>query len=629
MCGIAGIFDLEGARDIDRDALTRMTRALAHRGPDGEGFHIAPGVGLGHRRLAVIDAEGGVQPYFAQARPCVLVYNGEIYNYRDIAEEISERTPLRTRSDTEVLAESWALDGAAALDRMRGMFAFAIWDPDSQTLSLARDRMGERPLYYTVTPDRFLVFASELSALTAARMAPMDIDPKALADYFAYGFVPDPLSIYRGVYKLPPASLLEIRRGRPVPEPRTWWRMRFAPDPAQEFEAAAAGLRDMLDEAVATQLVSDAPLGAFLSGGVDSSSIVAAMAQARGAQVRTCAIGFNEDRHDERAHARKVADLFHTDHRERMATIEAHAMIDRVAQAYGEPFADSSALPTFMVCGLAREAVTVALSGDGGDEVFAGYRRYPFFLREEGARAAMPAPVRKAVFGALGAVYPQLDGAPRMLRAKTTFQSLARDASAAYFRAIANGRPESGSALLSQDLRARLSGYDPAHRVAAAFEEADTDDPLSMAQYADARLWLPGRMLVKVDRAAMAHSLETRTPFLDHRLVEWAARLPATFKLRGGEGKRILKASQSERLPRDILHRRKQGFALPVSEWLRAEAHNPLDRLTESGAWKESGLIDPAAAEKMAQAHRAGAADHAQPLWALVMFDAFLRAARA
>jgi asparagine synthase (glutamine-hydrolysing) len=620
MCGIAGIFDLTGGRDVDRDALARMAAALVHRGPDGEGFFRAPGVGFAHRRLAVIDVAGGAQPFIAESGGA-LTYNGEIYNYQDLTAELAANgTRFRTHSDTEALAEGLARNGKRYVEKLRGMFAFGYFDPRDETLTLARDRMGERPLYYAETPEGWLVFASEIGAVMASGLVDRRLDHQGVSDYFLYGFVPDPKSIYAAIRKLPPAAILTARRGGGLAL-ETYWRPRFEPDPALNYKAAEAALLDLIDDAVRAEMVCDVALGAFLSGGVDSSAVVAAMAKT-GATVRTSTVGFLEEAFDERGHARAIAELFKTEHAERVAGLDAAALIDVVARAFGEPFADASALPTYIVSKIARERVTVALSGDGGDEVFAGYRRYPFFLAEERIRRLTPQPVRRATFGAAGALYPKLDWAPRPLRLKTTLQALAKPRPVAYAHAIAANLPERIAGILSSEFLRSLSGYAPESVVEAAFG-AEPSHPLLAAQRADFATWLPGRMLVKVDRASMAHGLEVRPPLLDHRLVEWAGRLPPAFKLDGGRGKKILKSALEKRLPRESLYRKKQGFAVPVSDWLRRD-EGPIDRLRTSKLWRASGVLAPDKVERMIAAHKSGRVDCGQELWTVLMFDAFL-----
>ncbi len=627
MCGIAGIIDLKASREVDRAALQRMTDALRHRGPDGEGFFIAPGIGFGHRRLAIIDRDGGAQPFHSQ-NGGVLSLNGEIYNYKALARNLAQDGfTARTRSDTEILAEGWARHDTDFVHHLRGMFAFSFWDPATRRLTLARDRLGEKPLYYSKTEDGFLLFASEASALIASGLLSTDLNPSAVADYFFYGYVPDPKSIYRDIHKLPPAHILTAGPGRTVTLQR-YWRPSFGADSALSFNDAADMLRGHLDDAVSAQMMSDVPLGAFLSGGVDSAGIVASMCEAESRLV-TCTIGFNEQSHDERAAARGIAGKFNAKHFEH--TVDAHdlSLIDDVAAAYDEPFADSSALPSYIIAKLARQHVTVALSGDGGDELFAGYRRYLFFLGEEKIRRAAPMWLRRAVFGPAGALYPKLDTAPRVLRFKTTFQSLARNSTEGYAAAVAINLPERATAMLHPDLRRSLGGYRQQSVIAAAMRDAGTDNALSTAQYTDLMTWLPGRMLTKIDRASMAHGLEVRPPFLDHKLVEWAGALPAAYKLRHGVGKRVLKQALEPRLGLDFLNRKKLGFDFPVAAWLRAKGANPLDRLEASAAWRESGLINERYVMNMAKSHRSGASNCAQELWGVVMFDAFLRKSAA
>ncbi|MFZ5618905.1 MAG: asparagine synthase (glutamine-hydrolyzing) [Pseudomonadota bacterium] len=626
MCGIAGILDLQGEREIDARALKRMTDALAHRGPDGEGFFDAPGVGLGHRRLAIIDIERGAQPFTAMDGENIIVFNGEIYNYRDLKRRLAEDgARFRTNSDTEALIEGLARRGADFIEDLRGMFAFAWWSERTQTLTLARDRLGEKPLYYATTPDGFLLFASEIGAIRASRLTPLRHSPAALRDYFFYGYAPDPHSVYEGVKKLAPGSTLTLRRGA-TPVLRRYWRAEFAIDNDADFEKSKSRLLDLLDDAVSSELVSDVSLGAFLSGGVDSSSIIASMARGGGA-VDACTIGFEDAAFDERDYAQRTAARYHVRHHEDVMRLDATSLIDRTAAVYGEPFADPSALPTHEVSAAARRHVKVALSGDGADEIFGGYRRYSFFAREERLRAAAPQFLRSATFGTAGAIYPKLDWAPRPLRLKTTLQSLGEETLAAYARAVSTALPDRLSRMLSRDFLDATRDHD----VLAPIRRAAGDerlDALSLAQKIDLETWLPGRMLTKVDRASMAHGLEVRAPFLDCRLVEWALTLPPQFRVGAGVGKRILKAAQKDRLDPDILHRPKQGFSPPVASWLRMK-NGPADRLAQSDLWKQSGCFDPAAVETMVAHHRRGVSDYSQELWMLIMFDAFLRHERA
>jgi len=621
MCGIAGIVDLRGSREINRAALKRMTDALAHRGPDGEGFFVEDGIGLGHRRLAIIDLAGGAQPMRSASGGGVLIFNGEIYNYHELARALEQQgARFRTDSDSEVLVEGLHREGRTFIDKLRGMFAFAYWNRSTRTLMLARDRFGEKPLYYCQTPEGYLLFASELGALRASRLMTFDHAPEAVADYFLYGYVPEPKTIYRQAQRLEPASVMTVSPRQRASTHR-YWRPVFEPDRTLDFKNAQAELLDLLDNAVGAQRNSDVPLGAFLSGGVDSSAIVSSMAL-QGGDVRTCTIGFDNARVDERASARQTATRYSTEHSEDVASINVAGLIDRIAAIYGEPFADPSAIPTYLVCAAARRHVTVALSGDGGDEILGGYRRYRLFAAEERLRRPVPAAMRHAVFGTLGRAYPKLDFAPRPLRLKTTLQALGEDSVGAYARAVSASLPDRAHAMLSREFRRTLGAYDPVNAIASHADDAL--DALSQAQLIDIHSWLPGRMLTKVDRAAMAHGLEVRAPFLDHRLAEWAFRLPPHFRASLTSGKRILKAALADRVDKDILHAPKRGFSPPVAEWLR-DPHGPITRLADSAHWRDSGVLDETQIAMMVERHAAGTADYSQELWTVIMFDAFLR----
>ena len=435
MCGIAGIFDQRGQRTIDRSLLGRMTDALRHRGPDDSGIHVEPGVGLGHRRLSIIDLAGGHQPLFNEDGSVAVVYNGEIFNFQALAKELTTAGHIfQTRCDTEVIVHAWEQWGEACVDKFRGQFAFALWDRNRQCLFLARDRLGIKPLYYARLADGRLIFASELKSLLQCPDLPREIDPSAVEDYFSYGYIPDPKSIYSAVAKLAPGHRVTITRGRDFAEPRSYWDLDFTKRHHAPAQQLGDELIERLGEAVNIRLIADVPLGAFLSGGVDSSAVVAMMAQDATDPINTCSIGFSQADYDESAYATRVAERYRTRHDLRVVDATEFDLVDRLADVYDEPFADSSAMPTFRVCALARERVTVALSGDGGDEIFAGYRRYRWHHYEEQIRQRVPRAVRKPLFGLLGRTYPKLDWAPKWLRAKSTFQAAALESADAYFR---------------------------------------------------------------------------------------------------------------------------------------------------------------------------------------------------
>ncbi len=624
MCGIAGIFDLKTAAAVDGGLVRQMTDAIAHRGPDGEGVHVDGGVGLGHRRLAIIDLAGGQQPMFSADRSIALVYNGEIYNYREL---IAELTALgchfQTRSDTEVVIHAWDKWGEDCVKRFRGMFAFALYDNRRNALFLARDRFGKKPLYYGVVGGRYLLFASELKALLVHPMTERRLDRKAVDSYLAYGYVPDPDTIYAGIKKLPPAHTLLVRRGAPLSSPTRYWRLKFNIRPVDEADAEQALIAE-LAEATRIRLMSEVPLGAFLSGGVDSSGIVAMMADQIDSAAKTFAIGFGEGGVDELAHARRVAERYKTDHHEE--TVDADPLGNYRAQAaiFDEPFADSSSVPTLRVCALARRNVTVALSGDAGDEIFAGYRRYRMFAATESWRRRVPNGMRKSLFGALGQIYPKLDWAPQWLRAKTTFQELAGDSAYGYYRTVCRVSDEIRAQIYSASMHAAVAGRHPADLIAAAMEEADVGDSLAKAQYADIMIYLPGDILTKVDRCSMAVSLEVRVPLLDHKLAEWSATLPRALCLDGGEGKAIFKRALEPYVPRENLYRRKQGFATSLAPHFRGAGADRLRQALLGERMLDSGLFDHKALARLIDQHGSGLNDHSNMLWTLLMFEGFL-----
>ena len=628
MCGISGIVDLRERREVDVALLRAMNSALSHRGPDGDGFHVEPGAGLGHRRLSIIDLEGGRQPLYNEDESVVVTYNGEIFNFQEVEVELLARGHhFRTRCDTEVIVHAWEEWGEQCLHRFNGMFAFAVWDRRSETLFLARDRLGVKPLFYAELADGHLIFASELKALATHPGLPRQIEPRAVEEYFTYGYVPDPKTIYRGVYKLEPGAFLKLRRGAAAVPPSRYWDVPLAGEraiagTAKDWEVE---LRARLQESVRKRLMSDVPLGAFLSGGIDSSAVVAMMREIGTSEILTCSIGFREPRYDESRYARMVAQAKSTNHKSEVVEASDYSLLDKLVGIYDEPFADSSAIPTYRVCQLARRHVTVALSGDGGDENFIGYRRYRLFAAEEAVRSRVSLALRQAVFGPLGRWYPKLDWAPRALRAKTTFQALARGTVDAYLHGVSICSRELRSALFSSPFRRELQGYDAREVFHGHVDGKDFGDPLSLVQYLDFKTYLPGDILTKVDRASMAHSLEVRTPFLDYEFVEWVASLPSDVKLKGGEGKHLLKEALRPLLPEEVLFRKKMGFAVPLDVWFRGSLRSHILDVAGGRRLAECGLFEPATLQRLVTDHQSGRRDYSAPLWALMMFDGFLQ----
>jgi asparagine synthase (glutamine-hydrolysing) len=626
MCGIAGLFDTRGRREVDRVLLAAMNGTLSHRGPDEDDIWTAPGIGLAHRRLSVIDIASGRQPLGNEDGSVMVCYNGEIYNYRELGKELRALGHVfRTRSDTEVIVHAWEEWGEACVTRLRGMFAFALHDARRGQLFLARDRLGVKPLFYTILPDGMLAFGSELKALRAIPWLSRTIDVQAVEDYFAYGYVPDPRTIYSAAFKLAPGHTLLLQQGAAPAEPRRYWDVRFELGRAQPEQQVQEELAARLREAVRMRLVAEVPLGAFLSGGVDSGAVVAMMAGLTDGPVNTCSIGFEHRDFDESAYAREVATRYGTAHYSRTVDPDDYGLLDTLAALYDEPYADSSAIPTYRVCELARTRVTVALSGDGGDENLAGYRRYRHAVAEQNVRGCFPAALRGPVFGALGRWYPKADWAPRVFRAKTTFEALSRDLVEGYFHGVSLMTDAMRAQLFSASLRRHLQDYHAIEVMRRHLRGGQVHDALSTIQYLDLKTYLPGDILTKVDRASMAHALEVRVPLLDHELVEWTATLPSHLKLRGGEGKHIFKKAMEPYLPHHILYRKKQGFAVPLAQWFRGPLRERVRESLLGPRLADTGFFNKKYLHEIVEQHQAGRRDYSAPIWSLLMFDAFLR----
>lgn len=627
VCGIAGVFATQSTAAVSGEILQRMNQAQHHRGPDQDGLFFGPGVGLAHKRLSIIDlSEAGRQPFKNGDGSVVTVYNGETYNFLELREELEKLGfAFHTQCDTEVIVAAWEAWGPGCVSRFRGMFAFAIYDSRKQTLFVARDRLGKKPLYYTVLPDGEFVFGSELKALLAHPGCPRRVWKEAIEDYFCFGYVPDPKTIFEGVYKLPPAHTLLIERGKSTAVPQEYWDVTFARGAARDEADVAGELVDRLREAVKIRMMADVPLGAFLSGGVDSSGVVAMMAGLSATPVSTCSISFGDSRYNESAFASQVAERYHTHHFVEQVEPDDFDLIDKLASVYDEPYADSSAMPTYRVCELARKRVTVALSGDGGDENLAGYRRHRFNLQMERLRSVVPSAIRKPLFGAMGAGYPKLDWAPKPLRAKSTLQALARDLVGGYQQSVSVVPDHLRARLFSQSFKQDLQGYQAMEVFRHHAERAPTHDPLSLLQYLDIKTYLPGDILVKVDRASMAHSLEVRSPFLDHQLVEWFSSLDPGLKLRGHEGKYILKKALEPYLPENILYRPKMGFSVPLAAWFRGPLRERVRQAVLGPTLAGAGLFEPKCLRQVVDDHQSGMSDHSALLWSLLMFEAFQR----
>ncbi|WP_417317434.1 XrtA/PEP-CTERM system amidotransferase [Emcibacter sp.] len=624
MCGIVGIVTRPDRRP-DQALLKNMMDAIYHRGPDEEGQFIDRGVALGHRRLSIIDLSSGQQPMYTEDNQVCIVYNGEIYNFPEIRKELEAMGyNFRTHCDTEVIMNAYHAWGEESVKRIRGMFAYAIHDKRNNKVFLARDRLGIKPLFYANVDDETLIFGSEHKALTIYPGLDKKIRPQSVEDYFSLGYVAEPHTIYENIFRLEPGHTLTVDMSTGSKKITQYWNLHFDVTYRGGFDDARDELSARIREAVKIRMVADVPLGAFLSGGVDSSAVVADMATIDDKPVNTCSIAFSDPKFNEIDYANEVAKQYKTNHWTREVDPNDYSLVDKLMDIYDEPYADSSALPTYRVCELARERVTVALSGDGGDENLAGYRRYWLHMLEEKPRQLLPYGLRKPLFGALGALYPKMDWAPRFLRAKTTFQGLARNSVEAYFYGVSIFKKDMKEKLFSNGFKSDLQDYEALQVFERHARDAQTDDPLSLIQYLDIKTYLVGDILTKVDRASMAHSLEVRVPLLDHQLVEWIATLPSGMKLKGSEGKYIFKKSLEGRLSDDILYRKKMGFAVPLGRWFREELQDKIRSSVLSERMKDSGYFDADYLQQLVDQHQSGVRDFSAPLWTLMMFDQFL-----
>ena len=568
MCGICGAFAVEGplSEEVKR-SVPAMAAAIAHRGPDGEGFFADHRVSLGHRRLAIIDRAGGRQPMANEDETCWIVFNGEIYNHRSLRPLLEAAGhQFRTSSDTEVILHAYEEFGTACVDRLEGMFAFVIYDGRRRQLFGARDRLGKKPFFYTVI-DGVFHFASELPALARVPGWNGEVDAGALEGYLSLGYVMAPATIFRDVYKLMPGHWLQVADGR-VKTHQYWDVVEFDTD-EQDTEQLIEEIDATLRTAVHDRLESEVPLGAFLSGGIDSGLVVSYMAEALGNRLVTTSVGFGDRRHNELEAAALIAEHFNSRHFGEIIEPELDEVMTPVVEGLGEPMADSSAIPTWYVSRAARRHVTVALSGDGGDETFAGYDfRYVPHALEGRARRWMPSSLAPAA-GALGRAWPRSPRLPRPLRAGTLLENLARDPAAAYFTDLTFLKPAATRALLGLDPASPLEDSSVYAAVTDAYRRCPSADPVQKAEYADLKVYLPNDPLVKVDRMSMAHSLEVRCPLLDRRVVELAFRIPASRKQVGAQSKTLLRQLAKLRLPSRTWTLPKRGFTVPIGAWIR------------------------------------------------------------
>ncbi|WP_158971641.1 asparagine synthase (glutamine-hydrolyzing) [Paraglaciecola sp. L3A3] len=618
MCGIAGFTHFLGNMG-DKQTLKAMGDSIYHRGPDAGGEYIDDCVGLAHRRLAIIDlSEAGVQPMASHDGRYIIVFNGEIYNYLALREELSAAGyPFKTHTDTEVILALYASKGEKMLAQLNGMFTFALWDTVDKNLMIARDRMGKKPLYYLQTDKQF-AFASEIKALLTLPNIPKDIRLDAVHDFFAYQYIPDPKTIFTYMHKLPPGHFMMVSADETRIE--QYWDVSFANISNKGEKELTEELYALATEKTKDRMVSDVPLGAFLSGGIDSSGVVAMMALNSDTPVKTCSIGFDDKKYNETEFAQVVADKYKTEHFEFTVHQNVKDNLEHIVSFFDEPFADPSLVPTYFVSELARSEVTVAIAGDGGDEVFAGYEKYTTDDIENRLRSKFPAILRKKLFPSLANLFAKSELAV-FRKAKSLFHSLSLDPAMGFYVTNSQIEDRLWSKLANQETLDKLGSYHPSSITVDTYNKADGTDHLSKILYTDMKTYLPGGILVKVDRMSMANSLEVRAPLLDKEVVEFSATLPSSLKFNNGEKKYILKEAFKPVLPHDILYRKKMGFSVPLAAWLRGE----IKELAEEYLFTKSNGIQQffnmEVVENLWQQHQESKADHSTVLWSMLMFQ--------
>lgn len=622
MCGIAGFVDQwtrNGGDAVERGRLLKtMCDVIRHRGPDDHGYFLKTGVALGMRRLAIIDVAGGAQPISGEDSSVTIVFNGEIYSFEELRTELEKRGhTFNTHSDTEAIVHAYEEYGPACVNHLRGMFAFAIWDDKKRELFIARDRVGKKPLYYTITKDGTLVFGSEIKSILLHPLVEREIHLEALDAYFTLGYVPDPLSIFRHISKLPPGHHMTFSAGGL--KIQQYWDFNFEPSASRNPDDYLDELRELLNESVRLRLISDVPLGAFLSGGIDSSTIVALMAQHMNQPVKTFSIGFHEDSYNELKFARMTAKKLGTDHHEFFVTPQICDVIDELVWHFDEPFADPSSIPTFMVSKLARDHVTVVLSGDGGDELFAGYTHY---VVQESRRAfsALPKTLRQNV------IRPLSYRLPHHAWGRNYLHNISLDPIDRYLDSLSYFTELSKQSLYTGDFQQALGAKD---HVACRFREyagrVKTKAPLDQLLYIDGKTYLPGDILVKVDRMSMATSLEVRVPLLDHKLIDFVTKVPASLKLAGTETKHLLKRVAKDLIPAEILNRPKQGFGIPLQKWINLQLRDQIREILREPRTRQRGYINSDYVDLILNEHHTGRRDHSFPLWALLILELWHR----
>lgn len=618
MCGIAG-FTHFFHNNYNQQQLLTMGNAIAHRGPDAHGEYLNDNIGLSHRRLSILDlSEAGNQPMYADNNQLVIVFNGEIYNFLELRAELEAKGySFNTHTDTEVILKLYQDQGQDFIHRINGMFALAIWDNKQQSLLLARDRIGKKPLYYYPN-NGDIAFASELKALLTLEDVPRNIRPDAVYDYFAYQYVPDPKTIFEGIYKLEPGHILTI--DKTGLKTSRYWQPSFANTANKTQQQAEEELLALVDDCTQKRMISDVPLGAFLSGGIDSSAVVALMAKHSEQPIKTCSIGFDDKKYNETEFAQIVAEQYHTEHFELTVKGNMTDKLEEIARYFDEPFADPSLVPTYFVSKLAREKVTVALAGDGGDEIFAGYEKYAIDQTENQLRSAIPKPLRKHLLPPIAKLCRRLPGT-LFKKASSLLHSLSLSPAMAFYVSNSQIDDPTWQQLIKPETANTLGNYHPSEKTLGLYDQADGPDHLSKILYTDLHSYLPGGILVKVDRMSMANSLEVRAPLLDYQVIDYANRLASNLKLKGKEKKHILKKTFEKFLPKSILYRKKMGFSVPLASWLRNELKAQCEEHLLNNNQGLTQFFKADAIKQLWQEHQSQRKDHSAVLWSMLMYQ--------
>jgi len=625
MCGVVAIFHHDHLFDIDKNTVEKMNKSQIHRGPDGNGRYIDNGIALAHTRLSIIDVEGGHQPLFDQTNTVGITYNGEIYNYKSLRSElISLGYKFNTNSDTEVIVNAWLEWKTECVDKLNGMFAFVLFDKNTKQMFAARDRLGIKPLHWARTSDGQIIFASEIKALKEHTKIPLDINVKSIEDYLSLGYVLEPKSIYLAINKLLPGHYILLDQNSPeIFVNETYWHLKDHIS-SNTNNYNIEDVHAQLSKVIQDRMIADVSLGAFLSGGVDSTAIVAFMSQLSAEPIITSSIGFDLSKFDESFFAEKVSKHFKTKHSTTNVSVNDLSLVDLVVDTYDEPFADNSAIPTLILSKITREKVKVALSGDGSDELFFGYRNYQMLKFEENLRSIFVNKLTKPVFNVLAKYYPKFDKAPRFLRAKSTFKALTSDPITSFYNAMSLSNSDTLNKLYSYQFTNKLAGYSALNQFKLLAKEVNNLSPIKQVQYIDFKTYLPGDILTKVDRASMACSLEVRVPFLDYKLVEWGLGLNEKLNLKRQKVKQVLANSLKGLVPKFVLERKKMGFSSPLDEWIRQIPQAALEKRILTTALVSQNIFNINELKTIIVAHQDRTINNGVLIWALLVLASFL-----